>query len=76
MAIYKYRELEMNRADGCVKMPVKTIDGEVESIPHGSERDAILVHQAAGAMTAMHCRVMITMRAATRKTVHVATNSF
>jgi hypothetical protein len=38
MAICKYCELEMNGADGCVKMPVKTIDGDMEPIPYGSEK--------------------------------------
>jgi hypothetical protein len=27
----------MNGADGCVKMPVKTIDGDLDPIPYGSE---------------------------------------
>jgi hypothetical protein len=38
MAICKYCELEMHDADGCVKMPIKTIDGEMEPIPYGSEK--------------------------------------
>jgi hypothetical protein len=37
MAICDYCELEMNGADGCVKMPVKTIDGNLDPIPYGSE---------------------------------------
>ncbi len=37
MAICKYCELEMNEADGCVKMPVKTLDGDMDPIPYGSE---------------------------------------
>ena len=37
MAICKYCELEMNGADGCVKMPVKTMDGDLDPIPYGSE---------------------------------------
>ena len=37
MAICKYCELEMNEAHGCVKMPVKTIDGNLDPILYGSE---------------------------------------
>jgi hypothetical protein len=37
LAICKYCELEMHTADGCVKLPVKTIDGEYDPIPYGSE---------------------------------------
>jgi hypothetical protein len=37
MALCKYREQEMNGADGCVSLPVKTVDGDMESIPYGSE---------------------------------------
>lgn len=39
MAVCKYCELEMHTADGCVKLPVKTIDGEYEPIPYGSEQN-------------------------------------
>ena len=37
MAICEYCVLEMNGADGCVKLPVKTIDGKYDPIPYGSE---------------------------------------
>jgi hypothetical protein len=37
VAICKYCEQEMNTADGCVKLPVKTIDGNFDPIPYGSE---------------------------------------
>ena len=37
MAICKYCELEMHTADGCVKLPVKTLDGDMDPIPYGSE---------------------------------------
>jgi len=38
MAICDYCLLETNGADGCVKMLVKTIDGELDPIPYGNER--------------------------------------
>jgi hypothetical protein len=37
MAICKYCELEMNKADGCVKLPVKTVDGDFDPIVYGNE---------------------------------------
>ena len=37
MAVCKYCELEMHTAEGCKKMPVKTVDGEFDPIPYGSE---------------------------------------
>jgi hypothetical protein len=37
VAVCKYCDQETNTADGCVKMPVKTVDGEMEPIPYGSE---------------------------------------
>jgi len=37
MAICKYCELEMNEADGCVKLPLKTADGDLESVLYGTE---------------------------------------
>jgi hypothetical protein len=37
MAVCEYCELEMNGAAGCVKMPVRTVDGELDPIPYGSE---------------------------------------
>ncbi len=37
MAICKYCELEMNEADGCVKLPVKTVDGDFDPVLYGSE---------------------------------------
>jgi hypothetical protein len=44
MAVCKYCELEMRTADGCVKLPVKTIDGEYEPIPYGSEQNRPPAH--------------------------------
>jgi hypothetical protein len=37
MAICKYCEQEMHTANGCVKLPIKTIDGEMDPILYGSE---------------------------------------
>ena len=37
MAICKYCQQEMNGTDGCVKMPVRTVDGQLDPIPYGSE---------------------------------------
>ena len=37
MAICKYCEQEMNTAEGCVKLPVRTVDGAMEPIAYGSE---------------------------------------
>jgi hypothetical protein len=37
MANCKYCELEMNEADGCVKLPVKTVDGDFDPVLCGSE---------------------------------------
>ena len=38
MAFCKYCQQEMNGADGCVKMPVRTIDGPFDPIPYGGEK--------------------------------------
>jgi hypothetical protein len=38
MAICKYCEQEMNTADGCKKMPVKTVDGPLDPVLYGDER--------------------------------------
>jgi hypothetical protein len=38
MAICKYCQQEMNGAAGCVKMPVRTIEGNLDPIPYGSEQ--------------------------------------
>ena len=38
MAVCKYCQLEMNEADGCVKMPVPTQEGPYDPVPYGSER--------------------------------------
>ena len=32
MAVCKYCELEMIEADGCVKLPVKTVDGDFDPV--------------------------------------------
>ncbi len=37
MAICKYCQLEMNEADGCVAMPVRTIDGPMQPLLYGQE---------------------------------------
>jgi hypothetical protein len=37
MAVCKYCKLEMNTADSCVKMRVKTIDGELDPVLYGAE---------------------------------------
>jgi len=38
MAICDYCLKEMNGSDGCVKLPVKTIDGPFDPIAYGSEK--------------------------------------
>jgi hypothetical protein len=38
MAVCSYCEQEMNGADGCKCMPVKTIDGYLEQVPFGAEK--------------------------------------
>jgi hypothetical protein len=38
MAICKYCQLEMNTADGCVALPVRTVDGPMEPLPYGKEK--------------------------------------
>jgi hypothetical protein len=38
MAICKYCQHEMNSADGCAKLPVKTVDGPFDPVPYGSEK--------------------------------------
>jgi len=37
MAICKFCKREMKEADGCIKLPMRTIDGEFDPIPYGSE---------------------------------------
>ena len=37
MAICQYCEQEMHAANGCVKLPVKTIDGPLDPVLYGSE---------------------------------------
>jgi len=37
MAICKYCELEMNDAAGCIKLPVKTVDGDFDPVLYGTE---------------------------------------
>jgi len=37
MAICKFCEREMKEADGCIKLPMRTIDGEFDPIPYGKE---------------------------------------
>ena len=37
MAISKYCELEMNETDGCVKLPVKTVDEDFDPVLYGGE---------------------------------------
>jgi len=37
MAVCVRCELEMNQTNGCVKMSIKTVDGELDPILYGSE---------------------------------------
>ena len=48
MAICKYCEQEMHTADGCRKMPVKTVDGPFDPIPFGREQQHLKEAPAPG----------------------------
>ena len=75
MAICKYCEFEMNGADGCVKMPVKTVGRDMDPIAYGSETRCEPPPLATGAMIAMRCRATITMWVETGKNVHAVMNN-
>jgi hypothetical protein len=37
MAICKFCEREMKEADGCIAVPMRTVDGEIAPLPYGKE---------------------------------------